>query len=449
MSHSPFSAALSHWRREMPALLHLAGPMVVGAVLEALVPFINVFMLARLGASMVAAAALSTLLFSTVMMVFWGVFSASSTLIAQRYGEKNTQAIGELVVTSCWFAVGVGVVAAIALWNAGWLLAYLGQTSQTIEVARGYFHGLALAIVADFSTYALFSFFQGIMQSAITLWLSILYVPINIGVNYCLVFGGCGLAPLGIAGIGYGTAVAFWLLSFFCVFFILFNAEAKRYFGVCLWPTAKALWALLRVGVPLGVLWTIALVFELVVAALMGHMSAMALALFQLVRQWVDVFFIVSYCLARALGIKIAEAIGQGQRGRVKAITQTALGLNVICVTAAALVLWNGDQCLLSFDWGKAVPILVQQQARLFFRLATVWMVCDTLRTVLFGVLLGLQDTWYLLWTGALCWLLLGIPLAVGVSKLYPQTPSLLWWVCALTEILNVIFLVKRYQKKW
>lgn len=436
---------------ETKGLLFLVLPMTIGAILEALVPFINVFMLARLSPQMVAAAALVNTLFAALLMVFWGIFSAVSTLIAERYGEKNNAAISQLVVTSCWLALISGGVIGVLLWKADVLLVYIGQPTATIELARGYFHGLAFAAIADFFTYALFGFFQGIMQSSITMVLSFVYVPINIAINYLLMNGKWGFPAMGAAGVGFGTAIAFWLLVLFCLVIILVKPDLRAYFKGSLWPRFEALKALLTVGVPLGLLWAVIFVFFFVITALMGKISDTALAAYQLVRQWVDIFFVLGYCLSRALGIKIAEAIGMGQRQRMALITKAALGLNTVFMVLVVIVLVGFSEKLLKLDLGnltRAADLPLIAFALTFFKIAAVSMVFDSVRTLYFGALLGLKDSFYLLMTGAVCWLGVGIPVAFAVSYLSVQSANSLWWVCVLCEVLGLVLLMHRY-KRW
>lgn len=435
-------------KQEIASLWGLALPMAVGAILEALIPFLNILMLARLGSQTVAAAALVATLFGTLLMIFWGVFSATGTLIAFRYGERNPVAIGQIIVSSCWLALVVGCMVGILVWRADILLVRLGQPLATIELARGYFHGLAFAAIADFFTLALFNFFQGIMQSKITMWLSILYVPINISCNYILMFGKFGLPPMGAAGIGYGTAIAFWALVIFCVIFIVSRPDLRSYFKYQWWPSTAAIVALLRVGLPLGLLWSFVLIFFFVIAVLMGKMSDNALAAYQLVRQWTDFFFIIAYCFARSLGIKISEAIGQNKRYRMRIIAKAALILNTSFMLLVVILLTTGGNLLLAIDLGgkpSAADAVMIQYAHDFFKLAAIYIFLDTARTLFFGALMGLQDTTYLLGVGAVCWLVVGVPIALGLTHWWPHSPNNLWLVGMLTEALGLILLARRY----
>lgn len=434
--------------REVSSLLSVALPMAVGAILEALVPFLNILMLARLGPQTVAAAALVATLFGTLLMIFWGVFSSASPLIARRYGERNHLAISDLVVSSCWLALSVGSVVGVLLWRADILLVYLGQPVATIDLARGYFHGLAFAASADFLTFALFNFFQGIMQSKVTMWLSLLYVPINIVCNYVLMFGVWGLPKLGAAGIGYGTAISFWLLLGLCVIFILSRRDLRSYFQGRRWPSWPAIAALLRLGLPLGLLWSFTLIFFFVLAVLMGKMSDGALAAYQLVRQWIDFFFIIAYCFARALSIKISEAIGQGKRYRMAIIAKAALLLNTGFMVLVVILLTTCGDALLAVDLGikpSSDNYWVIHYAHDFFKLAAIYIFLDTARTLFFGALLGLQDITYLLAVGAICWLVVGVPVAILATHLMPHCPNNLWLVGMLTEALGLILLARRY----
>ena len=81
-----------------------------------------------------------------------------------------------------------------------------------------------------------------------------------------------------------------------------------------------------------------------------------------------------------------------------------------------------------------------------FFKLAAIYIFLDTARTLFFGALMGLQDIAYLLAVGGICWLLVGVPVAVLVTHWLPNSPNNLWLVGMLTEALGLVLLARRYM---
>lgn len=242
--------------QETRSILRLTIPIAAATILEGSVYFLNTWMMAKLGADTLAAGALITNLFSTLAMVFWGIFSSNSSLFARYLSENNSIRVAKLFGTSNLLSVVAGVLMGFVLWNSHFLLTWTGQPTSTIQISTAYAHGLAFAEIPDLLTFSLFNFLQGADRAAATFWLSMLYVPLNVFSNYVLVFGKLGLPALGAAGIGYGTCISYTLLFLAIVIYLLLSPLREHCWRpLCL--SISAAKELIFIGGPVGVTWGI------------------------------------------------------------------------------------------------------------------------------------------------------------------------------------------------
>ena len=64
-------------------------------------------------------------------------------------------------------------------------------------------------------------------------------------------------------------------------------------------------------GIPLGIIWSLSYLFLFFVAAIFGQINTVALAAYQIVAQWLNVFIVITAALATVLKIRIGFSMGQ------------------------------------------------------------------------------------------------------------------------------------------
>src|SRR3990167_2747342 len=80
-------------RSDFKPLLTLASPLILtGLIQSSMGFFVNIF-LAKLGEHELAAGALASWLFFTMIVIIFGTFSAINVLIAHQYGAKKYESI--------------------------------------------------------------------------------------------------------------------------------------------------------------------------------------------------------------------------------------------------------------------------------------------------------------------------------------------------------------------
>ena len=120
--------------------------------------------------------------------------------------------------------------------------------------------------------------FYGLGKPRIVMLIAFIFMPINIGLNYLLMYGKCGLPAMGIEGLGVGSLISTSLnvLSLFWV--IATQAPYKNYLHTGGWFNRVAAKELLINGIPAGLVWLVEVGFFSAIALLMGMISVAALA---------------------------------------------------------------------------------------------------------------------------------------------------------------------------
>lgn len=436
--------------KETAALLWLGIPLVTSSVVEACPGFINNAMLAHLGADKLAAGALVSNAFAAMMFIFYGLLSATSTLIAHHHGAGEKKPIGEIFRDAQLIALSISIPIMVLLWNGEYILQAIGQPPALVTLAHGYLHGLVWAVIPDFMGMILWQFFVGLGRPLVTLTASLAYVPINIFANYTLMFGKFGFPQLGMQGIGLGTAIAYWVILFGIAGFLISRAEFRSYFSKdLLKPVSIHLKRLISLGAPVGIMWAIELFFFTIAAFYAGKISTEVLAAQQVAMQCMLFGFVVIGGLGQAMTVRIGHAWGAKEYQRVMPVYAIGMLLGLAYTLLLSLVFWLRPLWLIQIDFNVADPqnaAIVALAIQFFIALGFVQF-CDNARYMTFAALRGLKDTRF----SALCSFvvfLLMMP-SIGYVMVFRWHYSMVgfWWMCAVLILLG--FVAMYWRLRW
>ena len=88
----------------------------------------------------------------------------------------------------------------------------LGLELQVAYIARFYLAGIGIGIIPFFMGTVLRSFIDTMGGTRLTMQVYLATLPLNIILNYILIFGKLGIPPLGGIGAGIGTGITCWFL---------------------------------------------------------------------------------------------------------------------------------------------------------------------------------------------------------------------------------------------
>lgn len=392
---------INHYRsifsaKEIKILLMLALPLVITGLIEASVGFTSTLMVAHLGHYELAALGLVSNLFATLMVIMWGTLGATSVLISQYYGAKNQAAIARVFRDSILLALLFSIPAMILLWNIAPLLLLLGQHPQIVALTNKYLHALAFAMIPDFTGIVMLQFLTGLGHTRVNLFFSLLWVPATILSNYVFIFGKWGIPAFGIAGIGWGTAVSFWITTLILAIYLYLHENYRPYLqsGAAKNEHSR-LKELFKVGIPLGGMFCIEVTFFMILAILMGRISLEALAANQITLQYVGQFTVVSFSLAQAITVRMGHTIGANDIAAAERAGYMGIILGLIFMSLIALLYWFFPALLIAVDIKIHDPInqALIHLTKQFLSLAALFQLFEMIRITSFGALRSLRDT--------------------------------------------------------
>jgi MATE family multidrug resistance protein len=400
----------TRFAHEIRTSLALAAPIVFGQLSAVLMNFVDTVLAGRHGATTLAAVAVGSAVWSVVILVLVGVLMAVPPSVAQLDGGGRRAEIGPLYRQALWLALGLGVVLLGLVSMSAWLLAAMGIAAEVRPAAVAFLDALRRGAPALAVYFASRYLSEGLAWTLPTMLSGILGVLLLLPVGYALMFGAGPVPALGAAGLGYATALVLWLQALGLLGYLHWSPRFADLGLFAHWqpPQPRAIWALLKLGLPIGVAVFMEGSLFVATALLIGTLGATAVAAHQVAINVASLCFMVPLGVAMATTVRIGQAAGRGDRDGVRWAGRAgyAIVLGTQLLTAALMVF--GAHALAAIYTDDPGVAGLAATLMLF---AAAFQFPDGIQALSAGALRGLKDTRWPMAISALAYWGLGMPL--------------------------------------
>lgn len=386
--------------REIAAL---ALPATLALAADPLLSLVDTALVGRLGTAPLAALGICSAVFTTVFFLFNFLTYGTTAEVARLRGAGRADEVASYALQALWLALGLGLVATVALELAGPLvLAAMGASGDVHGLALSYLRVRALAGVPVLVVMVGHGLFRGLADTRTPLLVAAVANVVNALLSWALIYP----AGLGVAGAALGTVVA--QTGAAATFLVLARRRLPTP-GLRVDPLAVR--RLVRVSRDLFLRTASLLAGTLVVTAAAARMSTVTVAAHQIVRELWFLLTLALDGLAIAGQTLVGTALGAGQPARARADARRLawlglgagglLGCGLLALAAPLPAIFSDDPAVLSAARG-------------------VWLVVAVLQIpggvvfVLDGVLMGAGDYRFLFGSTAAAVLLGVLPLALA-----------------------------------
>ena len=436
---------------ECKVLLMLALPLIASSMVGQSLGFFNSIFLSRLGQDALAAGSVVNLLVATLMTGIWGSISAVNILTAHAHGANDEKDIACVLKNGLTLAFFAAIPTMFLLWNVAPILLLLGQKPGTIELAKPFLHSLTWAILPDFIFSVLLHFLVGLGQTRLNLMFTLIWVTLTVTSNYFFIFGKFGAPALGISGIGWGTAIAFWIMLIILGSFILFHKKYQRYRQYFFNKSCQLnrLKELLYIGLPMGFMYCIEAAFFFSVVLMMGTISSAAQAANQIALQFTSVVSVAAFGFGQAATVQIGHSIGAKKLELAQRTGYLSIMLAGFIMLFVAFIFWHFGYQLINIDFDiynpKNTPVV--ELAKQFLLLAALFQIVEGIRLAAIGGLRGWKDTQFSMLVSIISFWGIALPLGYVFAKRLNWHGQGIWAGIALGQMFSALILIRRYRK--
>ena len=191
-----------------------------------------------------ATQAVTNTLFHFITKVAEG-FSVGMVIICGQYnGAHQYHRTGQAVSDAFWTTMLVGTIISLVLYASTHLIFAFYQVPQdVITLGIPYLRIRTIGVFFSFIYFALIGFLRGIKNTRAPMVLFLLGGVVFVLLDYLLIFGAWGFAPLGLRGSAIATVVQYGVMLVAALGYIFYKPEYRKY-GISLFSTVK--WSNIR-----------------------------------------------------------------------------------------------------------------------------------------------------------------------------------------------------------
>lgn len=292
----------------------LAIPVTLQSMLQSSFSIVDQIMIGQLGTVSVAGVGLAGKFSSIYSVVISAIGAVAGIMIAQYLGQKNKYQVRRSFYTNLILgAVIAGLFMFFCVLFPERIMGLYTKDVATRKEAGNYLAIVAGTFLPLAGATLLSTLFRCIEKARLPLYASIVSALLNTGLNYILIFGKLGFAPMGVQGAAIATLVSqcanlvLMILMFPHKNSVLKKTDQKEIESSSLnW---KQYLSMLLPILACEVLWSLG---ENVYAGIYGHMGTEATAAMTLINP-IQGLVIGALCgLSQAAGVIIGKKLGNG-----------------------------------------------------------------------------------------------------------------------------------------
>ena len=432
-------------KNEASQTIKLALPIVIGELAQMALHLIDTAMVGAISYKQLAAAALVINAMNIPFVIGIGLTISVSQMVSMANGRRDAQRVSHYFFNGFIVCSVAAVVISLILVLGRDLLGHLGQDSEVVTLALPFMKLMGFSIIPMLLFMTLKQFADGLEHTRTAMFLSLAGMPVNILLNWLLIYGNWGFPRLELVGAGWATLITRSLMFLALGGVILKHKTFGRYVAVRSnqWKLKiETLRELLHIGIPSSMQIGMEAGAFAVSGIIIGTLGAVAQAAHQIALSCASFTFMVSMGLAQAGSIRVSNAFGRSDWKKLtligKSTIYTALAYGTFC--AIAFVVFRN---LLPKAFNDNLLVLQMTSTLLLF--AAVFQISDSTQAISAGLLRGIKDVKApTLLIGVAYWVV-GIPLGYILSFHYKLGAAGMWIGLITGLTLASIFLISRF----
>ena len=404
-------------------LLKLALPVVIAQAGQLTTQFADTAMVGQYGGDdpvPLAAVSLGSSLFLLIYLAAMGLAMAITPLVGEHYARGDRRRVGHLFQNGIYYSVAIGIVGtgiALALRPfiavLGRWMSSPGESVEAVaEMALPYYDMLVWSIMPLMIFLAIKQFLEGLGNTKIAMWITLIGNISNVALNYVLIFGKCGLEPMGAEGAGLATLISRigQMGAIIAVFFLWKRLRIYRTFFSHKALSFKHISSLVRIGFPISfqmILESAAFILTSILALSFGKVAAGSM---QVAFSIANVAWMITVAIGSAATILVSHIHGNRHTEELRPTVTATYHLGLLWATLMAILFVTLRQPIAAIFTDNAEVIALTAELML---LIAIYQFSDAIQGLSISMMRGIQDVKIIMPIVLCSYLVLNIPTGV------------------------------------
>ena len=201
----------------------LSSPIILGELTQMALAIIDAAMVGSINYKHLAAASLVNSVMNIPFILGVGITISVSQLVSTAHGRKNGFLVSHYLFNGFILCTVTAMLISLGLILGEKLLFNLKQDPEVARLAVPYFRIMSLSLIPSLMFFALKHFTDALEKTRTAMILSLLSLPINIILNWLLIYGNWGFPRLELIGAGLGTLITRFLILISLITIVLIH----------------------------------------------------------------------------------------------------------------------------------------------------------------------------------------------------------------------------------
>jgi len=432
------------FRQKISQFLHILFPILVTQIALSAITFFDTNMSGKFGTADLAGVAIGTSLWIPVQTGLSGILIGITPIVSHLLGSRREKDVAYQVMQGMWLSLLVSVlVLALGSLCLSPILGFMNLEPAVRDIAFRFLFAISFGILPLFGYTVLRSCIDALGQTRVSMFITLIALPVNVGLNYLLIFGKFGFPRMGGVGAGVASAITYWVIFAVALLFIyraepFINLRLFRKFHAL---SLRSIRELLAIGVPIG----FSIFFETAVFSavtlLMSRFDTVTIAAHQAAINFASTLYMIPLSICMSLTILVGFETGSGRLKDARQYGWLGIGTAAVLSLATALVLlFAGNHVAGIYSDEPQVVSLIQH----FLIYAIFFQISDAIATPTQGVLRGYKDVTPSFIICFVAYWIIGLPVGYILAT-YTDMGAYGYWVGLITGLaIGAILLLSR-----
>ena len=367
-----------------------------------------------------AAIAFVSVFYLTIAAIGYGFSRAGQIIIARRAGEGNLPEVGRTFYAMVYFELALAAIMFTFMqFGSPWFFAAFVNDPEIYNRSLEYINYRSYGVFFSYVGVAIVALYTGVARTTFIMIDTLILAMVNIFLNYCLIFGKCGLPEMGIGGAGLASTIAEIVAFVLFVIYILYDKKSREYnlfkFPKIDVPLIKKQ---LSLASPIVAQAVVGLGSWVVFFGLVDNLGQRPLAISNLVRNVYLILSIPTWGFASGVNTMVSNLIGQGKRGEVLPVTKMTAKLSLLVTMMISIPVVFFPEFFLYPIFGKGDMTMIQEAQPVFYVLLGI-MGLFAVSGIYFNSLVGTGATLYALKMQMICAVLYLVYITISIKYVY------------------------------
>lgn len=429
-------------------LMIFSAPLMSNFILNIAPMLLANWLLSRLGPDYLAAAALATPIYMTLMMLGSCTLNAVSIQVANQHGARQSTLSN--LANALYTASLLSVLFCSILILVPHVLQHFFRQKYLLSYMQAFFYWGAVAVWPLFIKTTINQYLVGIGQPRWGLIMTIISIPIEFLLLYTFILGKFSFKSMGLSGIAIASFINDFLILIGYIWLIrkhLYKIWYRK--SQCFkW---SLIWQLLRLGLPIGIQISNELCVLTVVMWLLGRWGETVLTAAQITQQYSLIIVMIMRGVSIAICTLISASYGANNHTDIRQLYRASFVVMFLIILPLSSCMVLKPKLL--FDWYLHTDLSLHKPILSvgipFMQIGFIYIVLDAVRFIYESCLRGLQQSQYPMRIGVFSSWLFSLPLAYSVTHFFQQGPiGFRYWLLS-GVIVSIILLAKRCSDRF